>query len=154
MIIKNKKDYLCLMIKKCLVLISLTPTLIFSQPVEYPKRIVLEGITLIAITESQEDSINVAYIQKRACEKEREVLKDYSKEQDSLFVNAKMIIGNYKKNETEYEEKIVNLSDKVKLAEFDRDRFKKSRNNLWWTVGGFSLLTIGLGGAVYILVAH
>lgn len=136
------------------ILAIIPTTLLFSQPEsKYPKRIVLDGDTLIAITQAQEDSINVAYIQKRACEKEREVLKDYAKEQDSLLRNAKSVIGNYKKNETEYEGKIVDLSDKVKLTEFDRDRFKKSRNNLWWTVGGFSILTIGLGGAVYILVA-
>lgn len=143
-------------LKKCAVLIlAIIPTLLFSQPSEnkYPKRIVLDGDTLIAITQAQEDSINVTYIRKKSCEKEREVLKGYAKEQDSLLRNAKSVIGNYKKNETEYEGKIVDLSDKVKLTEFDRDRFKKSRNNLWWTVGGFSILTIGLGGAVYILVA-
>ena len=138
-----------------LIILALLPTTLLSQPSEnkYPKRIVLDGDTLIAITPAQEDSINVTYIRKKACEKERQVLKDYANEQDSLLRNAKSVIVNYKKNETEYEEKIINLADKVKIAEFDRDRFKKSRNNLWWTVGGFSILTIGLGGAVYILVA-
>lgn len=123
-----------------------------SEESKYPKRIVLDGDTVIVISLAQEDSINVAYIKKAACEKQRDALKDYKHVQDSLMNNAKVIISNLRKNETELTDSNNKLADKATLAEVDRDRYKKSRDNLWWTVGGFSITFIGIGTAAFILL--